>query len=67
WLYGFKAACITPFPVVQRKEIESQIPRGSKIKKYRALAKAYNIYTRTTRKRARLRYFRQLQSNRKTA
>lgn len=61
WLYGFKAACVNPFPVTQRKEIESQIPRGTKIKKYRTLAKAYNLYTHITRKRARVRNFKQLQ------
>ena len=61
WNYGFKAACIHPFPVTQRKEIESQIPRGTKIKKYRFLAKMYNIYTHIQRRRARKTYFKQLQ------
>ena len=62
WLYGFKAACVAPFPVTQRKEIESQIPRGTKIKKYRLLAKAYNFLTHIQRRNACKKYYRQLPS-----
>jgi len=61
WRYGFKAACVNPFPVTQRKEIESQIPRGTKIRKYRTFAKAYNMYNRIQRSRMRKRYYQSLQ------
>ena len=63
WEYGFKAACAIPFPVTQRKEIESQIPRGAKIKKYRFSSKFFNFRTHLVRKKARMRYYRQLQQN----
>lgn len=59
WLYGFTAACVAPFPVKLREELESQIPRGTKIRKYRMLAKAYNAYSSLRRRRARQKYFKQ--------
>lgn len=58
WHYGFKAACVSPFPVGLREELESQIPRGTKIGKYRLFAKCYNAYTRMRRRQARKSYFR---------
>ena len=64
WEYGFKAACAIPFPVTQRKEIESQIPRGKKIKRYRLSSKVFNLRTHLVRKKARHCYFSQLQIER---
>lgn len=58
WDFGFRTACVTPFPVKVEREMESQIPIAKRIPLYRATTfHFFHLMTRLQRINHRKRYY----------
>lgn len=63
WDYGFRTACIIPFPVKLEEEFPGQIPKAQRIRRYRATTfHLFHLLTHFQRRIYRKRWFRELQA-----
>ena len=63
WDYGFRTACIVPFPVKLEEEFPGQIPKAERIRLYRATTfHLFHLLTHFQRRLYRKRWFRELQA-----
>ncbi len=65
WDFGFRTACIVPFPVKLETEMPSQIPRAERLRLHRSTTfHLFHLKTHFERKRHRRQYYRQyIQTN----
>ncbi|ORJ59044.1 glycosyltransferase family 25 protein [Geothermobacter hydrogeniphilus] len=63
WDFGFKTACIVPFPIQLEEEFPGQIPKARRIRLYRSTTfHLFHLRTLLERRRHRRRYYRQAQA-----
>jgi len=66
WDFGFRTACVIPFPVKLKADEPSQIPRSERIRLYRATTfHLFHVLTHIQRRIHRTLYFRQTQKGNK--